>query len=230
MSSGDHHNSRGVPTLTGQVTTTAAAGALAHQGFVQPVVMRFHGVRLEPLTLAHEPGLRAAVQDGELWRIRVTSAPEPDQVRAYIQTALEQGARGQRFAFAVLDDATDQVLGTSSYHDILPEVRRVEIGYTWYAKSAQRSHVNTAAKLMLMGHAFDTLNCHVVGWRTDNFNFASQRAIERLGARKDGVIRGHAMRRDGTIRDTVMYSLRSGEWPESRAQLLSQLELHALDS
>jgi RimJ/RimL family protein N-acetyltransferase len=105
----------------------------------------------------------------------------------------------------------------------LPAVKRVEIGYTWYAKSKQRSHVNTACKLLMMTHAFETLGCHVVGWRTDNFNFASQAAIERLGARKDGVIRGHALRRDGTIRDTVIYSLRSGEWPEVKAQLLYSL-------
>lgn len=222
----DASQSAHVPALTGQVTTVAVGGAVAHQGFVRPVVMRFNGVRLEPLALSHEDGLRAAVQDGELWRIRVTSAPEPADVRAYIEAALEQRSQGKRFAFAVLDDDSGRVLGTSSYHDILPEVRRVEIGYTWYAQSVQRSHVNTSAKLMLMGHAFDTLNCHVVGWRTDCFNFASQRAIERLGAKKDGVIRGHALRRDGSIRDTVMYSLRSGEWPESRAQLLDQLQRH----
>jgi RimJ/RimL family protein N-acetyltransferase len=130
---------------------------------------------------------------------------------------------GNRFAFAVVEVSTGKVLGTSSYHDILPAVKRVEIGYTWYGQSSQRSHVNTTAKLLLMGHAFDTLGCHVVGWRTDNFNFASQAAIERLGAKKDGVIRGHALRRDGTIRDTVMYSLRSGEWPEVKAQLLHAL-------
>ena len=216
-----------VPALTGQVTTIPVSGTVAHPGFVQPVVMRFNGVRLEPLALGHEAGLREAVSDGELWRLRVTSAPEPGDVRAYIEAALEQRSQGRRFAFAVLDDDSGRVLGTSSYHDILPEVRRVEIGYTWYARSVQRTHVNTSAKLMLMGHAFDTLACHVVGWRTDCFNFASQRAIERLGARKDGVIRGHALRRDGTIRDTVMYSLRSGEWPESRAQLLDQLQRHA---
>ena len=127
---------------------------------------------------------------------------------------------GNRFAFCVTEQATGKVLGSSSYHDILPSVKRVEIGYTWYAKSAQRSHVNSTCKLLLMTHAFDTLGCHVVGWRTDNFNFASQAAIERLGAQKDGVIRGHALRRDGTIRDTVMYSLAQGEWPEVKAQLL----------
>lgn len=195
--------------------------------FVEPVTLRQSGLRLEPLALAHEAGLAAAAADGELWRLRVTSVPEPQDTRAYIETALRMRDEGNRFAFAVLDDATGRVLGTTSYHDILPAVKRVEIGYTWYAQSVQRTHVNTTAKLLMMGHAFDTLGCHVVGWRTDNFNFASQRAIERLGARKDGVIRGHALRRDGTIRDTVMYSMRSGEWPEARAQLLYLLQRHA---
>lgn len=195
--------------------------------FVEPVVLRSRGVRLEPLALAHEDGLVAAAADGQLWRLRVTSVPEPQETRLYIETALQMREAGNRFAFAVVDEATDRVLGSTSYHDILPAVRRVEIGYTWYRQSVQRSHVNTTAKLLMIGHAFDVLGCHVVGWRTDNFNFASQRAIERLGAKKDGVIRGHALRRDGSIRDTVMYSLRAGEWPESRAQLLSLLELHA---
>ncbi|AVO49964.1 GNAT family N-acetyltransferase [Melaminivora suipulveris] len=197
--------------------------------FVEPVILQGRGVRLEPLSLTHEAGLAAAAADGELWRIRVTSVPEPQDTRAYIETALAMREAGNRFAFAVLHEATGRVLGSTSYHDILPAVRRVEIGWTWYAKSVQRTHVNTAAKLLMMGHAFDELACHVVGWRTDNYNFASQRAIERLGARKDGVIRGHALRRDGTIRDTVMYSMRSGEWPEARAQLLYLLQRHALD-
>jgi RimJ/RimL family protein N-acetyltransferase len=196
--------------------------------FVQPLVMRHNGVRLEPLALSHEDGLRAAAADGELWKLRITSVPEPHETRAYIETALKMRADGNRFAFAVVDDATGTVLGTTSYHDILPAVKRVEIGWTWYRKSVQRSHVNTIAKLLMMGHAFDQLGCNVVGWRTDNYNFASQRAIERLGAKQDGVIRGHALRRDGTIRDTVMYSMRSGEWPEARAQLLYLLERHTL--
>ncbi|OYY85515.1 MAG: GNAT family N-acetyltransferase [Acidovorax sp. 28-64-14] len=196
--------------------------------FVQPLVMRHNGVRLEPLALWHEDGLRAAAADGELWKLRITSVPEPHETRAYIETALKMREDGHRFAFAVVDDATGTVLGTTSYHDILPAVKRVEIGWTWYRKSVQRSHVNTIAKLLMMGHAFDQLGCNVVGWRTDNYNFASQRAIERLGAKKDGVIRGHALRRDGTIRDTVMYSMRSGEWPEARAQLLYLLEHHTL--
>ncbi len=192
--------------------------------FVAPVAFSARAVRLEPLDLSHEEGLRAAAMDGELWKLRITSVPEPENTRAYIEAALKMREEGHRFAFAVIDEATGTVLGSSSYHDILPAVKRVEIGYTWYRKSAQRSHVNTTAKLLLLTHAFEVLGCHVVGWRTDNFNFASQAAIERLGAKKDGVIRGHALRRDGTIRDTVMYSLRSGEWPEVKAQLLYLLD------
>ena len=187
--------------------------------FVEPVILSDRGIRLVPLALEHEDGLRAAAMDGELWRLRVTSVPEPDQTRRYIDDALAMREAGNRLAFAVLDAASGTVLGSSSYHDILPAVKRVEIGYTWYAARCQRTHINTTCKLLLMGHAFDTLGCHVVGWRTDNFNYASQRGIERLGATKDGVIRGHALRRDGTIRDTVMYSMRAGEWPEARAQL-----------
>ncbi len=192
--------------------------------FVAPIALSMSSVRLEPLNLGHEDGLRAAAQDGELWKLRITSVPEPENTRAYIETALKMREDGTRFAFAVIDEATGKVLGSTSYHDILPAVKRVEIGYTWYAKSVQRSHVNTTAKLLLLTHAFEALGCNVVGWRTDNFNFASQRAIERLGAKKDGVIRGHALRRDGTIRDTVMYSLTSGEWPEVKAQLLYLLD------
>jgi N-acetyltransferase len=191
--------------------------------FVEAVKLSARGVELVPLALDHEDGLRAAAADGELWNIRVTSVPEPDQTRKYIEDALAMREAGNRFAFAVTDQATGDVLGSTSYHDILPGVKRVEIGYTWYAKRCQRTHVNSTCKLLMMTHAFETLGCHVVGWRTDNFNFASQAAIERLGARKDGVIRGHAPRRDGTIRDTVMYSLRSGEWPEVKAQLLHSL-------
>ena len=188
--------------------------------FVEPTTLSARSITLVPLDASHEAGLGAAAADGALWNLRVTSVPEPEQTRKYIEDALQMRADGNRFAFAVVEDATGTVLGSTSYHDILPAVKRVEIGYTWYARRCQRTHVNTTAKLLMMGHAFDTLGCHVVGWRTDNFNFASQAAIERLGARKDGVIRGHAMRRDGTIRDTVMYSMRSGEWSEARAQLL----------
>jgi N-acetyltransferase len=191
--------------------------------FVEPVKLVSRGVELVPLSLTHEAGLKAAAADGELWNIRVTSVPEPEQTRKYIEDALAMREAGNRFAFAVTDQATGTVLGSTSYHDIVPAIKRVEIGYTWYALRCQRTHVNSTCKLLMMTHAFETLGCHVVGWRTDNFNFASQAAIERLGARKDGVIRGHALRRDGTIRDTVIYSLRSGEWPEVKAQLLHSL-------
>lgn len=192
--------------------------------YVEPVTLSMRGVALVPLALSHEDGLRAAAADGELWKLRITSVPEPQETRGYIETALQMREAGQRFAFAVTDEASGQVLGSTSYHDILPAVKRLEIGYTWYAKRCQRTHINTTCKLLMLTHAFDSLGSHVVGWRTDNFNFASQQAIERLGAKKDGVIRGHALRRDGTIRDTVMYSLRSGEWPEVKAQLLYLLD------
>ncbi len=194
--------------------------------FVEPIDLRASGVLLTPLSLAHEAGLAAAAQDGELWKIRVTSVPEPENTAAYIQQALDMRAAGSRLAFAVIDEASGQVLGSTSYHDIVPALKRVEIGYTWYAQSAQRSHVNTTCKLLLLTHAFETLGAAVVGWRTDNFNFASQRAIERLGAKRDGAIRHHALRRDGTVRDTVMYSMLAGEWPEAKAQLRYLLQRH----
>ena len=192
--------------------------------FVEPVTLSARGVALVPLTLAHEEGLKAAAADGELWKLRITSVPEPHDTRNYIEAALRMREDGNRLAFAVTDEATGTVLGSTSYHDIVPAIKRVEIGYTWYAKRCQRTHINTTCKLLMLTHAFETLQAHVVGWRTDNFNFASQNAIERLGAKKDGVIRGHAIRRDGTIRDTVMYSMRSGEWPEAKAQLLYLLD------
>ncbi len=192
--------------------------------FVEPIQLTARGITLVPLDLTHEQGLQDAAADGALWNIRVTSVPEPDGTRAYIESALAMREAGNRFAFAVTDTASGRVLGTTSYHDIVPTIKRLEIGYTWYAKSSQRTHVNTTCKLLMLSHAFETLGCHVVGWRTDNFNFASQAAIERLGARKDGVIRGHGLRRDGTIRDTVMYSLIRGEWPEVKAQLLYLLD------
>jgi RimJ/RimL family protein N-acetyltransferase len=192
--------------------------------FVEPITLTARGVSLVPLGLEHEAGLRAAAADGALWNIRVTSVPEPEHTRKYIEDALAMREASNRFAFAVTEQSTGKVLGCTSYHDIVPAVKRVEIGWTWYGKSSQRSHVNTTCKLLLLTHAFETLGCHVVGWRTDNFNFASQAAIERLGAKKDGVLRGHALRRDGTIRDTVMYSMRAGEWAEAKAQLLYLLD------
>ncbi len=187
------------------------------------VTLERDSIRLEPLTLAHEAGLRAAAADGSLWNIRVTSVPEPEQTRAYIEVALAARAIGERQPFVVVERATGRVLGCTSYHDIVPAIKRVEIGWTWYRKSVQRSHVNTTCKLMLMQHAFETLGCPVVGWRTSHLNFASQAAIERLGAKKDGIIRHHAPHRDGTVRDTVIYSMLALEWPEHKARLTARL-------
>ncbi|WP_313168770.1 GNAT family N-acetyltransferase [Massilia oculi] len=191
---------------------------------VAPITLELNGVRLEPLAPHHADGLRAAASDGELWNLIVTSVPAPQDAGAYIDTAL---GMSNRRAWAVVDAASGAVIGSTSYHDIVPDVDRVEIGYTWYAKSAQRSHVNTSCKLMLMRHAFDTLGCAVVGLRTDGENFASQAAIERLGAHKDGVLRHHAARRNGQPRDTVMYSILQGEWPRVKAHLEARLAHYA---
>ena len=194
---------------------------------LQPVVLEGRGVRLVPLTLAHGPGLALAVADGRLWELWYTSAPEPDSVEAYVQAALDGQAAGHMLPWAVCDARSGAVIGCTRYHDVLPAVARVEIGYTWYAARWQRSHVNTTCKLLLLGHAFETLGCAVVGLRTDNFNFRSQRAIEALGAKRDGVIRHHAPRRDGTVRDTVLYSVIAPEWPDVKRHLEFRLARHA---
>lgn len=191
---------------------------------VQPVTLGDDRVRLAPLTLDHADALRAAAADGQLWNLRFTTVPTPDDTVGYIERALQGRREGHRLPFAVIDLASQQVIGTTSYHDIVPAIDRLEIGYTWYAGRFQRTHINTTAKLLLLTHAFETLGAKLVGWRTDNFNFASQRAIERLGAKRDGVLRHHAVRRDGTVRDTVMYSLAAGEWPEVKAHLRWQLD------
>jgi RimJ/RimL family protein N-acetyltransferase len=190
----------------------------------EPCTLQSPLVRLEPMTADHAGPLEEVARDGELWNLRVTSVPAPGETTDYIAAALKGQEQGHMLPFVVVDEASGQVIGTTRYHDIVPAVERLEIGYTWYGKSWQRSHVNTTCKLLMMTHAFETLGARLVGWRTDNFNFASQRAIERLGARKDGVLRHHALRRDGTVRDTVMYSLTAGEWPEVQAHLRYQLE------
>ncbi len=190
---------------------------------VTPVTLDDGVVRLEPLALAHVPGLQRAAADGELWNLRVTSVPEPDDTAGYVERALKMKADGNRLPFAVLDAASGEVIGSSSYHDIVLAIDRLEIGWTWYAKSRQGSGVNARAKRLLMEHAFEVIGAKLVGWRTDHDNVASQRAIERLGARKDGVLRHHAARRDGTVRDTVMYSMSAGEWPQAKAELLSRI-------
>jgi RimJ/RimL family protein N-acetyltransferase len=184
-----------------------------------PVTLEGHGVRLEPLSREHHDGLVAAASDGKLWELWFTSVPEPEQTHAYISGAQAGLEAGHMLPWAVRELASGLIAGSTRYHDIIANVDRVEIGWTWYAGRWQKSHVNTACKLLLLEHAFDKLGCKVVGLRTDNFNFNSQRAIEALGAKKDGVIRHHWPRRDGTVRDTVMYSILAHEWPDVRRHL-----------
>jgi RimJ/RimL family protein N-acetyltransferase len=185
----------------------------------RPLILQGHGVRLEPLVHRHRDDLAAAAADGNLWELWYTSVPSPEETEAYITFALAGHAVGHMLPWAVRELESGRIVGSTRYHDIMPAIDRVEIGYTWYAKSVQRTHVNTACKLLLLGHAFDTLGCKVVGLRTDNFNFASQRAIEALGAKRDGIIRHHAPRRDGTVRDTFIYSILAAEWRDVRRHL-----------
>lgn len=192
----------------------------------QPVELEGSGVRLEPMAMAHADALAGAASDGRLWELWFTSVPAPDEAAAYVAAALEGQRLGQMLPWVVRELATGAIVGSTRFHDIVPTIDRVEIGYTWYAQRWQRSHVNTACKLLLFAHAFDTVGCRVVGLRTDNFNFASQRAIERLGAKKDGVLRHHQARRDGTARDSVMYSVLAGEWPDVRRHLELRLARH----
>ena len=197
---------------------------------IYPVTLEGHGVRLEPVTDEHHDGLAAAAADGKLWELWFTVVPEPDQMRANIASALAGQKEGHMLPWAVRELTSGAIIGSTRYHDIEPAIDRVEIGHTWYAKSWQRTHVNTSCKLLLLAHAFDTLGCKVVGLRTDNFNFASQRAIEALGAKKDGVLRHHRARRDGTVRDSVMYSILATEWPDVKRHLEFRLARHAKTS
>jgi RimJ/RimL family protein N-acetyltransferase len=190
---------------------------------LEPVTLDGHGIRLEPLTSRHAEPLVRAADDGRLWELWYTSVPEPGEVERYITAALEGQAAGHMLPWVVRDLATDTIVGTTRYHDIVPALDRVEIGWTWYAARAQRTHVNPAAKLLLLTHAFETLGCAVVGLRTDWFNARSQRAIEALGAHRDGVLRHHQMRRDGTVRDSVMYSVLRHEWPDVKRHLTARL-------
>ena len=193
---------------------------------LHPVTLEGFGVRLEPLTLEHVDALSAAVSDGELWRLWYTWVPEASKVRDYVEQALTGQKEGHMLPWAVRELRSGTIVGSTRYHDVIAEVDRVEIGYTWYGKRWQRTHVNTVCKLLLFEHAFDTLGCKVVGLRTDNFNFASQRAIEGLGAKRDGVLRHHQARRDGTVRDSFMYTVLLAEWPDVNRHLLLRLARH----
>ncbi len=184
------------------------------------VTLKGRGVVLEPMRREHERALASAAADGALWTLHFTSVPGPGETLAYIEAALADCAKGIRVPWVVRETAGGTIIGSTSYHDIIPAARRVEIGYTWYARSWQRTYVNSACKLRLLEHAFDTLGCSVVGWRTDILNVRSQAAIERLGAAKDGIIRRQSLRRDETLRDTVMYSVTDDEWRQTVRQRL----------
>jgi N-acetyltransferase len=190
---------------------------------VRPIQLEGHGVRLEPLVADHRDGLVAAASDGRLWELWFTWVPEPEQMPSYIADALEGQRASHMLPWAVRDLATGVLAGSTRFHDVVAGIDRVEIGYTWYGSRWQRSHVNTGCKLLLLTHAFEELGCKVVGFRTDNFNFASQRAIAALGARKDGVIRHHHPRRDGSVRDSVMYSILAAEWADVKRHLVGRL-------
>ena len=193
---------------------------------LQPLTLEHGGIRLEPLTEQHHDDLVAATRDGSLWELWYVAVPEPGAMKAYVAEALKGQRDGHMLPWVVRDTASGTIIGSTRYHDIQPAIDRVEIGYTWYAQSRQRTHVNTTCKLMLLRHAFETIGCKVVGLRTDNFNFRSQRAIEALGAKRDGVIRHFGARRDGSVRDVVMYSILAAEWPDVRRHLALRLQRH----
>ena len=194
---------------------------------VQPVVLERQNIRLDPLTDAHHQALAQAAGDGRLWELWFVAVPPPDGMREYVAEALKGQREGHMLPWVVRDLPSGTIIGSTRYHDIVPGIDRVEIGYTWYGQSRQRTHVNTTCKLLLLAHAFDSLGCRVVGLRTDIFNFRSQQAIEALGAKRDGVIRHFGVRRDGSARDVVMYSILAGEWPDVRRHLELRLQRHA---
>ena len=193
---------------------------------VTPIVLEENGIRLEPMTDAHHDALARAAADGELWNLWFTAVPAPGGMQAYIATALQGQRDGHMLPWVVRDLPTGTIIGSTRYHDIAAGIDRVEIGHTWYAARHQRTHVNTTCKRLLLRHAFETLGCQVVGLRTDRFNLRSQRAIEALGAQKDGVIRHFGVRKDGTARDSVMYSILAAEWPDVRRHLDARLARH----
>ncbi len=193
-------------------------------GWTRPPRLTGRHVALEPLSPAHAGGLRAALGDGELSRCWYTSVPAPADAAAYIDAALEKQARGDSWAFAVLD-AAGEVVGSTRCYDMDPAVPRLQVGYTFYAPRVQRTGVNTEAKLLLLGHAFETLGCICVGFETSWFNQRSRAAIARLGAKQDGVLRSHRRHADGSVRDTVAFSIIESEWPAVKRNLQRRLEL-----
>ena len=196
----------------------------------RPITLEGHGVRLEPLLRSHTDALVAAAADGELWRLWYVAVADlvPERAASYVETALAGQAAGDMLPWVVRDSASGDVVGSTRYHDIVRDLDRVEIGFTFYAQRWQRTHVNTVCKLLLLEHAFETLGCQVVGFRVDHLNLRSQAAMQALGAKLDGVLRHFQRRRDGSARDTHMYSIVAGEWPDVRRRLEQRLQRHAV--
>jgi N-acetyltransferase len=192
--------------------------------FVEPVVLTGRHATLLPLAREHERDVSAAAADGELWRLWYTSVPAPEATPAWIAAALAMRATHGAMPFAVRENATGAIVGSTRYFNVDAEHRRLEIGHTWYAKRVQRTALNTECKLLLLTHAFEQLACIAVEFRTSYLNFPSRTAIARLGARQDGILRNHQILGDGTLRDTVVFSIIAGEWPAVKRNLRFQLE------
>ena len=187
--------------------------------FVEPVTLAGTHATLEPLARSHLPAVAVAAADGELWRLWYTSVPAPQNTEKWLDAALDMRERLGAMPFVVRDNARGSVVGSTRYFNVDAANRRLEIGHTWYAKRAQRTAINTECKLLLLTHAFETLGCIAVEFRTHWFNQASRAAIERLGAKQDGVLRSHQLMPDGSRRDTVVFSIVDGEWPAVKAHL-----------
>jgi RimJ/RimL family protein N-acetyltransferase len=192
--------------------------------WLEPVTLSGAHARLEPLSMEHAAALAEAVADGELWNLWYTFVPRPERVEAEIERRLALQSAGSMLPFTVFDTTADRAVGMTTYMNVDDVNRRVEIGSTWYRASVQRSALNTQCKLLLLEHAFDELDCIAVEFRTHFFNHQSRRAIERLGAKLDGVLRNHLRAPNGTLRDTCVYSIIVSEWPTVRAHLTWQLE------
>jgi RimJ/RimL family protein N-acetyltransferase len=191
--------------------------------FVEAVTLKGTHALLEPLAHAHEAGVKAAAADGELWRLWYTSVPAPEKTREWIDIAQDIRDRQGALTFVVREAVSGEIVGSTRYFNVDAANRRLEIGHTWYAKRVQRTAVNTETKLLLLTHAFETLDCIAVEFRTNFFNFASREAIARLGAKQDGILRHHQILPDGTLRDTVVFSIVAPEWPTVKKNLIWRL-------
>ena len=199
---------------------------MTEERFILPVTLAGTHATLEPLAPSHADGVKAAAADGELWNLWYTSVPAPDNVGAWLDTALDMRERQGAMPFVVRDSARGDIVGSTRYFNVDAANRRLEIGHTWYAKRAQRTAINTECKLMLLAHAFETLRCIAVEFRTHWFNHRSREAILRLGAKQDGVLRNHALLPDGSRRDTVVFSILDSEWAAVKRHLEARLAAH----